>query len=90
MSVQDKEGKSVKVRGFGSSPTQAVERRTANLQKRLGGFGGVTSHERSPKISAYLEEWLSKVGDDEQNATSRKRNRRNLEQHVIPHRSSPR
>lgn len=88
MSVKDANGKTVKVRGFGASPTQAVERRTANLQKRLGG-SGVESQARSPRLSEYVSMWLDQIGDDEQTATSRKRNRRNLEQHVLPYLDKP-
>ena len=86
--MTDSNGKRVFVRGYGSTRQEAIRRRQANLQRRLAR-GNIERTPRVPKISDYMDVWLSTVSEDKQNETSRIRNRRNLEAHVLPHLDKP-
>lgn len=87
-SMTDSNGKRVFVRGYGSSQQEAIRRRQANLQRRLAK-GAIERTTRTPSISAYMTVWLETISQEKQNDTSRARNRRNLEAHVLPHLDKP-
>jgi len=70
------------VRGYGDTPTQAMARRSANLQKRLKGH--TPTRAQGPTIRELLDLWLDARTGAIQSESQRKY-RRDIEHHVIAH-----
>lgn len=83
-STTNARGRRVWVRGYGRSEQEAQARLRQNMAKRVEG-GGLLQPTLTPRLKKYMETWLETVGADHQNETSKLRNRRNLEQHVLPY-----
>lgn len=85
-SGKDDDGKRIFIRGYGTTPAEARRRLNSNLQTKL--ISGRTARPiRVATLSDYLTQWLEVAGD--QNETSKHRNKRNLEAHVLPHLDKP-
>lgn len=85
-SGKDDNGKRIFIRGYGTTPAEARRRLNSNLQTKL--ISGRTARPvRVATLSDYLTQWLEVAGD--QNETSKHRNKRNLEAHVLPHLDKP-
>lgn len=77
------------VRGFGATEREAISRRDANMKKRLDGGRGVERKPRSPRLSAYVETWLADYAPDALSDETRRKYRRDIELHVVPHLDPP-
>lgn len=74
--------KRVFVRGFGPTPQIALQRRQERLLKRYAD--GITSKERTPRLSTYLDTWLDSYPSDKLSEESKRKYRRDIEIHVLP------
>jgi integrase len=75
------------VRGFGKTEAEAIARRETNMKKRFlsGGIGAIERKSRSPRLSKYLVTWLDDYPPDKLGDETRRKYRRDLEHHVLPH-----
>lgn len=84
MSHYDEDGKRVFIRGFGATPSQAIKRRQANLEKRLIRDGEIIRRPKSPLLSKYAITWLNSMTESQMNENSKHRHLKRLENWVYP------
>ena len=88
ITVTGTDGKKFEVRGVGATRQQAVERRTANLAKRLGSTA-ITSTPRVHSISTYMPIWLASQPPHKMKEQSKRQHENNLNKWVIPYLDQP-
>lgn len=84
-SLTDANGKRVFIRGFGTTQVEAIKRRGINMQRKLARDGEVVRKQRSPRLSDYLTTWLDDYPPDKLSDEVRRKYRRDIEHHVLPH-----
>ena len=77
-------GKRSYIRGFASTPKQAIQRHSINLNRRINRAGTITKpRDTSPVLSTYVEQWLERIQPTIGAETYRKYSR-DLEIHLLP------